>query len=206
MTRHVWSLLLSLSVSQFAYGAEPDFSQAPGTVVAQLLVTTDDPELAAAVRALRDHGQTRKLYDHDLVGTNSRMDEIQAAVLRAKLPHIEDWTADRRRIAARYDDALADLPVEIQRVAVDGESAYHLYTIRIPSRDDVRAALQADGIDSGVYYPLPLHRQGCFTEHDQIACPVADRLAAEVLSLPCFPSLTVAEQDRVIDSLRRALA
>ena len=159
------------------------------------IVTTDDPALAQAVRALRDHGQTRKLYDHELVGTNSRMDEIQAAVLRIKLERIADWTSARRAIAARYDLAFQGTPVRAQSVGAEAESAYHLYTVRVPERDRVRKALADHGVATGVYYPLPLHRQTCFARFEPQACPTADRLAAEVLSLPCFPGLTVAEQD-----------
>jgi dTDP-4-amino-4,6-dideoxygalactose transaminase len=169
------------------------------------VVSTDDEALAAQVRALRDHGQTRKLYDHAEVGINSRMDELQAALLRVKLPLIGQWTEQRRRVAARYDEAFADLPLARQRVLPGHESAWHLYTVRVPGRDDLRARLQAADIGCGVYYPQPLHRQTCFAGGLPAECPVSDRLAREVLSLPCFPGLTSAEQERVVTVVRAAL-
>ncbi len=163
------------------------------------VVTTNDRVLAAAVRALRDHGQTRKLYDHEAVGTNSRMDEIQAAVLRLKLPCVDAWTRSRRGAAARYDEAFEGTAVRPQQVVDGGESAYHLYTVRLGNRDEVADALRAADIGFGVYYPLPLHRQSCFARYEPAACPNADALAETVLSLPCFPGLTAGEQERVIE-------
>ncbi len=166
------------------------------------ILTTDDDALAATVRALRDHGQTRKLYDHDDIGTNSRMDELQAAVLTEKLRHIAGWTEARQAIAARYDAAFAGTPARPQRVIDGAQSAYHLYTVRFDERDRVRDELQARGIGCGIYYPHPLHRQSCFARFAPAACPVAEDLAAGVLSLPCFPGLTVEEQARVIETVR----
>lgn len=165
------------------------------------IVTTDDPELAHAVSALRDHGQNRKLYDHDRIGTNSRMDEMQAAILRVKLGRVATWTRQRRAIAARYDFAFQGTEVVPQHVPARARSAYHLYTVRVPDRDRVREELTRRGIGTGVYYPLPLHRQSCFSRFDPAACPVSDRLAEEVLSLPCFPGLGATEQDEVIDAV-----
>ena len=170
------------------------------------MVTTADERLAEIVASLRDHGQRRKLYDSDRVGTNSRMDEIQAAVLRHKLPLVDAWTRERRQVAARYDAAFQGTAVLPQRVIPGAQSAYHLYTVRVPHRDDVRADLQAREIGCGVYYPLPLHRQTCFARFHPDACPVSDRLATEALSLPCFPGLTREEQDRVIAEVRASLA
>lgn len=169
------------------------------------LVTTSDAELAALVRALRDHGQTKKLYDHTWVGTNSRMDEMQAAVLRAKLPHLSAWTNGRRRIAQRYDEAFAGTACVPQRVTAEARSAYHLYTVRLAARDAVREQLTEAGVASGIYYPRPLHRQSCFGGVDVTACPEADLLAESVLSLPCFPGLRDEEQDAVIHAVRGAL-
>jgi len=169
------------------------------------IVTTDDDDIAKTVRALRDHGQTRKLYDHDFVGTNSRMDEIQAAVIRVKLPLVDEWTRQRQAVAQRYDAAFDSLPVRRQQVAADAESAYHLYTLRVEDRDAVREHLRQDGIATGIYYPLPLHRQTCFARFDPDECPEADALASDVISLPCFPGMTVDEQTRVIEAFRRAL-
>jgi dTDP-4-amino-4,6-dideoxygalactose transaminase len=168
-------------------------------------VTTDDPALADAVASLRDHGQRKKLYSHERVGVNARMDELQAAALCAKLPRVEAWTAARRRLARRYDEALAGSAAVPQRVLPGTESAYHLYTVRVPERDRVRAALDAAGVATGIYYPVPLHRQACFGPYSPDACPTAERLSLEVLSLPLFPGLTDEEQERVVRTLRGAL-
>ncbi|MFV1958295.1 MAG: DegT/DnrJ/EryC1/StrS family aminotransferase, partial [Planctomycetota bacterium] len=170
------------------------------------IVTTDRASLAEAVSALRDHGQARKLYDHARVGTNSRMDEIQAAVLRIKLPLLDDWTNRRRAIAARYDLAFQGSPCRPQRIPSEARSAYHLYTLRVPDRDALRERLAERGIATGVYYPVPLHRQSCFAPHTVASCPAADALAGQVLSLPCFPGLTRLEQDAVIEAVREAVA
>lgn len=171
------------------------------------VVTTDDADLAAKVRALRDHGQTRKMYDHEDVGTNSRMDELQAAVLGIKLQHLAAWTADRRAVAAHYGEAFQGLPLVAQRVLPDAVSAYHLYSVRTAGRDALRAALQEAHVGCGVYYPVPLHRQSCFAAGGGAdSCPAADALATEVLSLPCFPGMTAAETDRVVEVVRGALA
>lgn len=169
-------------------------------------VTTDDTAMAELVASLRDHGMRKKLYSHERVGTNARMDEMQAAVLRAKMPRIEAWTAARRALAARYDAALAGTAVQPQRVLEGAESCYHLYTVRVPRRDEVKARLERAGIATGIYYPVPLHRQACFASWSPGACPVADRLSAEVLSLPLFPGLQPDEQQRVVSELKAALA
>jgi dTDP-4-amino-4,6-dideoxygalactose transaminase len=168
-------------------------------------VTTDDAALAETVTSLRDHGQRKKLYSHERVGDNARMDEMQAAVLRTKLPRLEAWSAQRQAVAARYDAAFRGSPVTPQAVPERARSVYHLYTVRLAERDAVRARLEALGIASGVYYPVPLHRQPCFASFAPAACPVSDRLAGEVLSLPCFPGLTEAEQDRVIAAVLSAV-
>lgn len=167
------------------------------------LFTTDDPALADLVAALREHGSTKKLYHHERVGKNSRMDELQAAVLRRKWPRLAAWTAARQAVASRYAAGLADVPEVSLPVTLPGAThVYHLYTVRASRRDALAAALKTAGIGCGVYYPLPLHRQPCFARFSPSPCPVADRLADEVLSLPCFPGLLPAEQDRVIGAVR----
>lgn len=168
-------------------------------------VTTDDAALAETVASLRDHGQKRKMYNHERVGTNARMDEMQAAVLRTKLPFTEAWTSERQAVAARYAEAFAGTPVVPQTVPEGLRSAYHLYTVRLPGRDAVKARLEALGVGCGVYYPVPLHQQPCFTPYSPAACPVSERLAGEVLSLPCFPGLQPAEQQRVVTAVLAAI-
>lgn len=166
------------------------------------LFTTDDLALADLVASLREHG-SKKTYFHERVGKNSRMDELQAAVLRRKWPHLPAWTAARRAVAAAYDRGFAGVPELRTPSALPGAThVYHLYTLRAQRRDELVAHLRAAGIGCGVYYPLPLHRQPCFARFAPAPCPVADALAASVVSLPCFPGLTPAEQERVIAAVR----
>lgn len=168
------------------------------------IFTTNDPVMADLVAMLREHGSSQKLYHHERVGKNSRMDEMQAAVVRRKLPHLRAWTAARQAIGARYSSAFADVPeLKVPAPLPGGTHVYHLYTLRAQRRDALVAHLKARQIGCGVYYPVPLHRQPCFAKHKPAACPVSDHLATEVVSLPCFPGLTAAEQDTVIAEVRR---
>ncbi|MDT8369412.1 MAG: DegT/DnrJ/EryC1/StrS family aminotransferase [Longimicrobiales bacterium] len=167
------------------------------------MVTTHDDEIARRVRALRVHGG-RQMYHHEWVGTNSRLDALQAAVLRVKLRHLEGWTERRRAHACRYHARLGDL-AEVTLPAV-GDGAWHVYhqfTIRTPRRDALRGFLADRGIGSGIYYPVPLHLQPSFREiggrpGDH---PVAEGLCREVLSLPIFPELGAERVDRVADAI-----
>jgi dTDP-4-amino-4,6-dideoxygalactose transaminase len=145
------------------------------------------------------------LYHHDEVGYNSRLDALQAAVLLAKLPHLERWSAQRREHACYYDRAFADVPeVRTPVIAAGNESIYNQYTLRVERRDALQAHLKAKGIGSAIYYPLPLHRQPCFAYlgYQEGSCPEAERAAREVLSLPVYPELTRAQQDEVIAAVR----
>jgi dTDP-4-amino-4,6-dideoxygalactose transaminase len=167
------------------------------------MFTTDDDGLADAVAALREHGSSRKMYLHERVGKNSRMDEIQAAVVRRKLPHLPSWTEARQAVASRYVEGLSDVPeVALPRPRAGSTHVYHLFTVRARRRDELAADLRARGIGCGVYYPVPLHRQGCFARFSPGSCPVSDRLATEVISLPCYPGLSFPEQDAVIGAVR----
>jgi dTDP-4-amino-4,6-dideoxygalactose transaminase len=175
------------------------------------LVTTNDPALAERLRLLRDHGQHPK-YHHALVGGNFRLDAIQGAVLRVKLPHLAAWTAGRRRNAARYRTLVAEAGLEgVVTLPYERPDAGHIYNqfvIEVPDRDRVRAALTARGIGTEIYYPVPFHRQACFADlgHPLDAFPHADRAAARVLALPIFAELTEAQLGRVVEGLREALA
>ena len=167
------------------------------------IFTTDDGNLADVVASLREHGSTTKLYHHERVGNNSRMDEMQAAVVRRKLPHLPGWTAARQAVAARYAKGFADVSeVALQAPLAGATHVHHLFVVRAQRRDELAAALKAQAIGSGIYYPVPLHKQPCFAKFSPAPCPVADRLALEVLALPCFPGLKEAEQDRVIRAVR----
>jgi dTDP-4-amino-4,6-dideoxygalactose transaminase len=170
------------------------------------LVTTADEELAARLRELRMHGQSGP-YLHPMVGGNFRLDALQAAVLRVKLPRVESWIEKRRENARRYGtlfDAagLADtvvLPEELP----GRRHTYNQFVIRAPRRDELRSFLGERGVGTSVYYPLPLHLQPCFAflDHREGDFPVAERACTEVLALPVFPELTAAEQSEVVDAI-----
>jgi dTDP-4-amino-4,6-dideoxygalactose transaminase len=163
------------------------------------MMVTQDEALFEALVKLRTHGSVRTYY-HELVGYNSRLDALQAAVLRAKLPHLAGWSAGRRANAAWYDEAFASLPA-VTRPTIDprNESIFNQYTLRVERRDALQAHLKALGIGSSVYYPLPLHLQPCFAYlgYAEGACPEAERAAREVLSLPIFPELTREQREAV---------
>jgi dTDP-4-amino-4,6-dideoxygalactose transaminase len=155
------------------------------------MLITDDDGLAAEARMLRAHG-SRKKYYNETVGYNSRLDELHAAMLRVKLPHIDDWNARRRAVAARYHEALGNQAILVLPQIVDGH-VFHQFTIRVKGgrRDQVQATLAEAGVQTMVYYPVPVHRLKLYQEsHAGIACPVAEQAAKEVLSLPIWPELT----------------
>lgn len=168
------------------------------------LVTTRDDDRAEAIRKLRVHGG-RQMYHHELVGTNSRLDALQAAVLRAKLPHLDGWAQARARNAALYDELLADCPgVRTPPVLEGNAHVYNQYTLRVEDRDGLRSWLQERGIGSGVYYPVPLHLQPCFAAlgYRRGDLPVSEALSQEVLSLPIFPELGEERVGRVAEAIR----
>ncbi|MFN2323942.1 MAG: DegT/DnrJ/EryC1/StrS family aminotransferase, partial [Trueperaceae bacterium] len=167
------------------------------------LLTTADATVAARVRRLRNHGSERR-YHHEELGVNSRLDALQAAALRAKLPRLETWTAARRAVAQRYDAMLTGIDGLTPPAPTPGH-VYHQYTVRIAAgrRDAVAGALQREGIATMVYYPHTLERYGGRVFD---ALPHAHAAAAEALSLPVFPTLGADAQDRVVEALRRALA
>ncbi|MBL0940815.1 MAG: DegT/DnrJ/EryC1/StrS family aminotransferase [Gemmatimonadaceae bacterium] len=168
------------------------------------MMVTGDDALFEALMKLRTHG-SRRTYYHEIVGYNSRLDALQAAVLRAKLPHLEGWSAARRRNAAYYDAAFADLSdVTTPYIEPANTSIYNQYTIRTASRDALQAHLKAQGIGSNVYYPLSLHLQPCFAYlgYTEGQCPEAERASKEVLSLPVYPELTTQQLDEVIAAVR----
>lgn len=168
------------------------------------MVVTQDDALNERLMKLRTHG-SRKTYFHELVGYNSRLDALQAAVLGAKLPHLAGWSAKRRENAAYYDAALADV-AEIRTPYIDpaNESIYNQYTIRAERRDALQEHLKGLGIGTSIYYPLPLHLQPCFAYlgYREGQCPEAERASREVLSLPVFPELTRVQLDEVISAVR----
>lgn len=171
------------------------------------MIVTQDPVLGNRLRKLRTHGGAKQ-YHHDEVGTNSRLDTVQAAILMVKLTRLAAWNAARRSHAAAYDEALAGIPRLTTPFADPAnEHTYHQYTVRCEHRDAVVAALKAAGIGCAVYYPTPLHLQPCFASLGFRAgqFPEAERAAAHVLSLPVYPELTHHQRDEVIDAVRGAV-
>ncbi len=167
------------------------------------MCVTSDEGLARKLKMLRVHGIERR-YHHDLHGYNSRLDEMQAAILRVKLPRLAGWTARRAEIAARYSEGMSGLPVELPVLAEGNTSCWHVYAIQLDGRDGLKAHLEANGVPTLIYYPLPLHLQKCFEgagwkEGDY---PVAERVARRVLPLPMYPELTDAQVDHVVGAVR----
>jgi dTDP-4-amino-4,6-dideoxygalactose transaminase len=175
------------------------------------LVTTSDLNLAEHMRKLRNHGSPRR-YHHEEFGWNCRLDAIQGAILRVKLPHVETWNQQRRQRAASYDHLLADAglvsktsdsPVRPLQTSPHAFHVYHQYVIRADRRDELRKFLGDRKIGTEIYYPIPLHLQPCFAYLGYSAgdLPESERAAGEVLALPMFPELTEAEQKRVVESI-----
>lgn len=170
-------------------------------------VVTDDARLAERVRRLRMHGE-RKRFVSEEPGYNSRLDELQAAILRVKLPLVAGWVRERRRLAARYRGALAGDPrVGFQEVPRGGEHAYHLFVVSVRRRDGVRTRLHRRGVQTLVHYPVPVHLQPAYRDLGlrRGSLPVTERAARQVVSLPLYPELGERRQRRVIAAVRDAL-
>lgn len=170
------------------------------------MIVTNDEANYELCRILRVHGAKPKYY-HKIVGYNSRLATIQAAILLVKLPHLRKWSEKRIEHAIKYDSAFADL-TNLKRPVVKDDSTFHIYnqyTIAIPNRDDVQAKLKEAGIGCEVYYPVPFHRQECFAYlgHKADEFPVANQAGTRVLSIPIYPELTDEEQEEVIETIRR---
>lgn len=170
-------------------------------------VVTNDPALDTKLRAIRNYGSVVK-YHHPEQGFNSRLDTLQAVVLRAKLKKLAHWNQQRRDAAARYDRMLAGLAkVRIVPTVPGNEPIYHLYVIRVPNRDSVLKQLNAAGVGAGIHYPTPLHLTGAFASlgYKAGSFPAAEQSAGEILSLPMYPEITEAQQQRVVAELSKAL-
>lgn len=168
-------------------------------------VTTNDDALADRLRGLRNYGSPRK-YHHPEIGFNSRLDELQAAFLRAKLPHLDSWNARREAIAGQYDASLSGLPLGLPLPA-DGscQPVWHQYVVTAPQRDRLQAQLAEQGIATMVHYPLPPHRQPAYRELAERSFPAAEALAAGCLSLPICPTLTPAAVEHIAAAIRLSL-
>lgn len=162
------------------------------------MILTSRDDVAEKLTYLRNYGQTRRYY-HDHQGINSRLDELQAALLRVKLPHLDSWVQARRDHAASYRDLLAGSPVGLPSEAAGILHSYHQFVIRIARRDELLDALRRRGIQALIHYPVPLHFQKALASlgHQKGDFPVAERVAGEILSLPLFPELSREERERV---------
>jgi dTDP-4-amino-4,6-dideoxygalactose transaminase len=193
------------------FGAVSGFSFYPGKNLGACgeggALVTNNASFAARARSLREHGSTRRYY-HDEVGFNYRMEGIQGAVLGVKLKHLETWTRKRRHVAHRYHELLVDTPLQLPREADYAESAWHLYVVRHPRRDDLKKHLEANQVGCALHYPLPLHLQKCYASLGYKAgdFPVAEKACRECLSLPIYPELTEAQIQRVVEVVKEFFA
>jgi dTDP-4-amino-4,6-dideoxygalactose transaminase len=170
-------------------------------------VTTNDEAAARCVRMLRDHGQSQK-YQHQIEGHNGRLDAIQAGILSIKLPYLEQWNAQRRQNAQRYNQLLSSLQeLTVPYEAEQAESVYHLYVVRTPSRAALMAHLSKLKIGTGIHYPVPLHLQTAYKYlgYRPGDFPIAEKLATEILSLPVYPGLTIEQQEFVAGAIAQFL-
>ena len=170
------------------------------------MVLTNDDGLAGVVTKLRSHGWTQKYYP-EMVGYNSRLDEIQAAVLRVKLHHIDEWNDGRRDHAGKYDELLAGLSLRTPGEAGYGRSVYHLYVVEVDDRQRVISELDSNGIGNAVYYPYPLHLTPILASlgHGPGDFPVSERAAERCLAIPLYPEMNTAQLEVVADVLRKAV-
>lgn len=166
-------------------------------------VTTDDAALAARIRTLGNYGSAERYVNVER-GVNSRLDPLHAAIMSVKLPHLDAWNARRARIAGLYLDALRDCGLILPHVPDWADPVWHLFVVHTPRRDALRAALTAEGIATQIHYPIPPHRQLAYAELGlgEGSFPIAERLAAETLSLPIGPHLTLDQARRVADAVR----
>jgi dTDP-4-amino-4,6-dideoxygalactose transaminase len=167
-------------------------------------VTTNDEAIAQKIRMLRDHGQSRKYY-HEMEGYNGRLDSIQAGILQTKLRHLAEWNEKRREAAARYNELLAEFSTNLVLPSEPSWSRgiYHLYVVRSEKRDELQRHLTRAGIGTGIHYPVPVHLQKPYRlmGYKEGDFPVTEKVAAQVLSLPMFPSLNPPQQERVVEEI-----
>jgi dTDP-4-amino-4,6-dideoxygalactose transaminase len=191
-------------------GRAAAFSFYPGKNLGALgdagAIVTNDDELADWLRTTRNYGAKVK-YHHALRGLNSRLDSIQAAVLRVKLPHLDDWNARRRQLADRYRRQLDGTGLTLPTESTDSEHVYHLFAVRCPDRDAVLKQLHDKGIDAGIHYPVPIHRQPAFGSQCIVPRPLpeSENSATELLSLPLCPFIDQSEIDAVAEAVAKSL-
>jgi dTDP-4-amino-4,6-dideoxygalactose transaminase len=193
-------------------GATAAFSFYPGKNLGGIgeggAVTTNDPQMDRTMRVLRDHGQSQKYVHVSADGWNGRLDTLQCAVLDIKLNMLDQWNAQRQRAATWYNTRLADVPqIEIPKVPAGQTHVFHLYVVRVPNRDAVSKELMAQGISTGLHYPIPLHLQEAWQNQGWAEgdFPETERAASSILSLPLFPHITEEQIDHVCQALRSAV-
>lgn len=193
-------------------GAAAAFSFYPGKNLGACgeggAVTTSDEAIAAKIRMLRDHGQSKKYY-HDMEGYNGRLDAIQAGILSVKLRRLEEWNEKRREVARRYDQMLSGVEgVVIPYTPGWSKPVYHLYVMRVPDRPSLQKYLSEQKIDTGIHYPVPLHLQRAYANYGFRVgdFPVTEKVAGEIVSLPMYPELTEAQQTRVVECIAKFVA
>lgn len=169
-------------------------------------IVTEDEKVAGKIKMLRNMGQKQK-HDHEYVAWNSRLDSIQAAILKTKLKHLNDWTEKRRQAASRYDQLLKDLPCKTPQTNPKAKHVYHLYIVQTDERDQVLKSLQEKGVMTQIHYPVPVHLQKCYENLNlgKGLVPVTEKIADKIFSLPLFPEITPEQQAYVADTLSETL-
>jgi dTDP-4-amino-4,6-dideoxygalactose transaminase len=192
------------------WGAAAAFSFYPtknlGTTGEGGILTTDDETIAETARSLRNHGQSG-VYRHERIGFNYRMTAFQGAVLRVKLPHLDDWNEDRRRLAAVYRQGLEGSRAQVMAETPESTPVYHLLSVLVTDRDNIQKKLADRGVQTRIYYPLPLHRQPAVETARLVEnqLPVTDSVAAQVLSLPLWPGMREEQVGQVMEVLKEVL-
>lgn len=184
-----------------AWGNAAGFSFYPGKNLGAIgdagAITTNDPELAEVLKALRNYGSHKK-YENLYVGQNSRLDELQAALLRVKLPLLDDDTLTRQKIANRYLSEIKNEHVILPKVLITDAHVWHLFVIRTANREKLQSFLKSHGIETLIHYPIAPHKQKAYIEYSHLELPISEKIHAEVLSLPISPVMTISEVDYVI--------
>src|SRR6266571_2548974 len=171
------------------------------------ICVTDDPTLAERLRVLRDHG-SRVRYEHEVLGVNARMDELQAAVLRVKLRYLDTWNAARQAHASRYTEALQGLVETVPVCRPWATHVYYVYVVQVPRRDQLRVALEQEGIATGIHYPIPLHLQPACAHYgyERGSFPVTEAASQRIVSLPMYRELTDEQIQVVVNAIRKCFS
>jgi dTDP-4-amino-4,6-dideoxygalactose transaminase len=169
------------------------------------ICVTNDERLAEAIRKLRDHGSLIR-YQHEILGVNARLDEIQAAVLRVKLPYLEQWNAARQDHAKFYTEQLQGIVEAIPLVRSWATHVYYVYVVQVRERDQFRKALEQEGIATGIHYPTPIHLQPACSQYGYVqgTLPVTEAMTTRIVSLPMYPELTTQQKQRVVNTIKRS--